>query len=117
MTVASNQRVRAYLAAATRLASSTSGSETTAPREVARVRVFMLPLVERSSRVVNIQKKLLLTCRANIAPEAMARAITTGSTPRESTTGEMIPAAVIAPTETEPIAKCSTAAMNQANRC
>ena len=106
----------AQTAAATRLATSTSGSETTEPSEVASVSVFRLPLVERSSRVLNIQKKLLLTCRANIAPDAMASAMTTGSTPSEPTIGAMIPAAVIAPTETEPIAKCSTAAISQASR-
>ena len=39
----------------------TSGSETSAPNEVVMVSVFSVPLVERSSRVLNIQKKLLLT--------------------------------------------------------
>ena len=42
--------------------------------------------------------------------------MTTGSTSSEPTIGEMMPAAVIAPTDTDPIAKCSTAAMHQASR-
>ena len=66
--------------------------------------------------MLNIQKKLLFTCSANMAPEAIDSAMTTGSTPSESTTGAMMPAAVIAPTDTDPMAKCRTAAISHASR-
>src|SRR5699024_6936179 len=87
-------------AKATAVATATSGSETIEPMDVASVSVFSPPLVDRPSSVLNIQKKLLLTCSANMAPEAIASAMTTGGTPREPTIGEMMLAAVIAPTET-----------------
>ena len=100
----------------TTAASITSGSETTEATEVTSVRVLSVPLVDRPSSDLNIQKKLLLTCRANIAPDAMARPTAMGEMVSESRIGAMMPAAVIAATDTEPIARCRTAAMNHASR-
>lgn len=54
------------------------------------------PVVDRPSNDLNIQKKLLLTCNANNAPEAMARPIAIGLTAIEGRTGPMMPPAVIA---------------------
>jgi hypothetical protein len=42
-------------------ATMTIGSDTSEATEVATVRVLRLPLVDRPSRALNIQKKLLLT--------------------------------------------------------
>src|SRR5919112_6260012 len=94
----------------------TIGSETTEATEVTIVRVLKVPWVESPSKDLYIQKKLLLTWSANIAPEAMARPMTIGATSIDPSTGPMIPAAAMAATETEPIARCSTAAMTQASR-
>src|SRR5215216_6282239 len=97
-------------------ATMTIGSDTSEATEVATVRVLRLPLVDRPSSALNIQKKLLLTWRANSAPEAMASPTTTGATLREPRIGARMPAAVMAATDTDPIARCSTAAMNHASR-
>src|SRR5215207_10856760 len=94
----------------------TIGSDTTEATDVATVRVLRLPLVDRPSRALNIQKKLLLTCSANRAPDAMASPMTTGATLREPRIGAMIPDVVMAATDTDPIARCSSAAMNHASR-
>ena len=42
-------------------ATMTIGSDTSEATDVATVRVLRLPLVDRPSRALNIQKKLLLT--------------------------------------------------------
>src|SRR5215212_4930936 len=72
----------------------TIGSDTSEATDVATVRVFKLPLVDRPSRALNIQKKLLLTWSANSAPDAMASPTTTGATLREPRIGARMPAAV-----------------------
>ena len=59
-------------------AAITSGSDTTDATEVTRVSVLSVPFVERPSSDLNIQKKLLLTWSANIAPDAMASPIAMG---------------------------------------
>ena len=46
----------------------------------------------------------------------MANPMTTGKTSIDASTGPMIPAAVMAATDTDPIARCSTAAMSHASR-
>src|SRR5688572_29996076 len=46
----------------------------------------------------------------------MASPMTTGGTLIDARTGPMIPAAVMAATDTDPIARCSTAAMSHASR-
>src|SRR5699024_9181421 len=94
----------------------TNGSETTEEMVVAMVIVFSAPLVVRPSRDLNIQKKLLLTCSANNAPEAIAKPIAIGLTATAPMIGAMMPAAAIAATDTEPMAKCSTAATNHASK-
>ena len=83
----------------------TIGNDTTAATDVAPVRVLRLP-VDRPRRALNIQKKLLLTCSANTAPDAMASPMTMGATLMEPRIGAMIPAAVMAATDTDPIARC-----------
>src|SRR4051794_25975739 len=65
----------------------TIGSETSEAREVTIVRVLKVPWVDSPSSDLNIQKKLLLTCSANIAPEAMARPMTIGDTLIDPSTG------------------------------
>ena len=54
-------------------ATMTIGSDTTEATDVATVRVLRLPLVDRPSSALNIQKKLLLTWSANSAPDAMRK--------------------------------------------
>lgn len=80
------------------------------------VNVFSVPLVDRPSRDLNIQKQLLLSRSANNEPESIAKPMAMGATSIESRIGAMMPAAVIAATETELIARCSTAATNHARR-
>ena len=75
-----------------------------------------VPWVVSLSSVWNIQKKLLFTCSANSAPEPMARPSTTAGTSMPPNIGASMPAAVMAATEIEPMARCKTAAINQANR-
>ena len=93
----------------------TIGSETIEGRDATIVRVLKVPWVESPSSDLNIWKKMLLTRSANSAPDAMTRPMTIGATSIEPSTGP-IAAAVMAATDTEPIARCSTAAMSQASR-
>ena len=60
--------------------------------------VLSAPEVVRPSSDLNIQKKFEFTCRANSAPDAMARARMTGETPSCGAIGAMMPAAVMAAT-------------------
>src|SRR5699024_12601218 len=94
----------------------TTGSETTEEIVVAMVMVFSAPLVVRPSRDLNIQKKLLLTCSANNAPQAIAKPIAIGLTATAPMIGAMMPAAAIAATATGPMDKCSTAATHQPSK-
>ena len=55
-------------------------SEMTEARAVTKVSAFSAPLVVTCIIVWNIQKKLLLTCSANKAPEPMARPMMIGET-------------------------------------
>jgi hypothetical protein len=74
------------------------------------------PWVVTPRSVWNIQKKLLLTYNANSAPEPMASASITLGTSRPPMIGARIPAAVMAATETDPVARCRTAAKAQVHR-
>ena len=79
-----------------RSARAGGGDRRAAPSEVAMVSVLSAPLVDRPSSDLNIQKKLLLTWSANIAPDAIASPMAMGEMVSESRIGAMIPAAVIA---------------------
>src|SRR5699024_5950040 len=92
----------------------TTGRDTSEEIAVDTVIVFSAPLVVNPNKDLNIQKKLLLTRNANIAPEAIARPMTIGLTATTPNTGAIIPAAAMAATETEPIARCNKAATNHA---
>lgn len=63
------------------------GSAPTEASAVTKVSAFRAPCVDTPSRLWNIQKKLLFTCRAKSAPAPMARPTTTDATPRVPSTG------------------------------
>jgi uncharacterized protein len=100
----------------TRLSAKIKSKETADANAVTRVSALNVPSVVSPSSVWNIQKKLLFTCKANSAPEPIAKPSNTGGTSRLPNTGTSMPAAVMAATEIEPMARCKTAAINQASK-
>ena len=73
--------------------------ETTDAIEVTRVSDLSVPWVVSPSKVSNIQRKSLFTCKANSAPEPMANPSSTVGTSMLPSIWASMPAAVMAATE------------------
>jgi hypothetical protein len=68
----------------TRLSAKIKSKETADANAVTRVSALNVPSVVSPSSEWNIQKKLLFTCKANSAPEPIAKPSNTGGTSRDA---------------------------------